>query len=381
MSKIVIVGAGVVGATIAYELSGIAGLEITLIDEKNPGEGATRAALGVLMGIISHKTKGRAWKLRQESLQRYETLIPELESLTGIAIPCNRDGIVLLRSSGEDEENWRKLAHIRQEQGYCLEIWDKETLRQKCPQVNADNLHGAIYSSGDRQINPTSLTDALVTGAAKRGVNCQFGLKVENLGNRWLQGSNLKQCTHIQTPNGIEEIDLLILCTGIGSTPLTDSLAHPVDIRPVLGQALQVKLPQPLEISDFQPILTVNDVHIVPVASAEYWIGATVEFMAENGEIIPETALLEQVYHQAIAFCPTLAEGAIVRTWSGKRPRPEKKSAPIIEYLPGYDNVILATGHYRNGVLLAPATAKIVREMLILKLGISGSSISHQYEV
>jgi glycine/D-amino acid oxidase-like deaminating enzyme len=371
MSKIVIVGAGVVGATIAYELSGIAGLEITLIDEKNPGEGATKAALGVLMGIISHKTKGRAWKLRQESLKCYETLISELESLTGVAIPCNRDGIVLLRSSAEDEENWRKLAYIRQEQGYCLEIWDKETLRQKCPQVNADNLHGAIYSSGDRQINPTSLTDALVTGAAKRGVNCQFGLKVENLDNRWLQGSNLRQCTHIQTSNGIEEIDLLILCAGIGSTPLTNSLAHPVDIRPVLGQALQVKLSQPLEISDFQPILTGNDVHIVPVASAEYWIGATVEFMTENGEIIPETALLEQVYNQAIAFCPALAGGAIVRTWSGKRPRPEKKSAPIIEYLPGYDNVILATGHYRNGVLLAPATAKIVREMLILKLGIS----------
>jgi glycine oxidase len=367
MSKIVIVGAGVVGATIAYELSGIAGLEITLIDEKNPGEGATRAALGVLMGIISHKTKGRAWKLRQESLQRYETLIPELESLTGIAIPCNRNGIVLLRSSAEDEENWRKLAHIRQEQGYCLEIWDKETLSQKCPQVNTDHLYGAIYSSGDRQINPTFLTDALVTGAAKRGVNCQFGLKVGNLVNRRLQGSNLRQCTHVQTPNGIEEIDALILCSGIGSTPLTDSLAHPVDIRPVLGQALQVKLPQPLEISDFQPILTGNDVHIVPVASAEYWIGATVEFMSENGEIIPETALLEQVYHQAIAFCPALAEGAIVRNWSGKRPRPEKKSAPIIEYLPGYDNVILATGHYRNGVLLAPATAKIVREMLILK--------------
>jgi glycine/D-amino acid oxidase-like deaminating enzyme len=76
------------------------------------------------------------------------------------------------------------------------------------------------------------------------------------------------------------------------------------------------------------------------------------------------------VYQQAIAFCPSLAAGAIVRTWSGKRPRPEKKSAPIIEYLPGYDNVILATGHYRNGVLLAPATAKIVREMLSDKLAI-----------
>ncbi|MDB9417639.1 NAD(P)/FAD-dependent oxidoreductase [Microcystis aeruginosa] len=370
MTKIVIIGAGIVGATIAYELSAIKGLEITLIDEKKPGQGATGAALGILMGIISHKTKGRAWKLRQESLKRYETLLPELESLTGLTIPCNRDGIVLLRSSAEDEENWRKLAQIRQEQGYCLEIWDKETLKQKCPQVASDHLQGAIYSPSDHQINPALLTEALVTAAARRGVKCQFGVKVENFGKTELHGSNLRQCTHVYSSNGIEESDFLILSAGIGSTALTETLTHPVEIRPVLGQALQIKLTQPLESSDFKPILTGNDLHILPLAGAEYWIGATVEFMDEKGEIIADTALLEQVYQKAIAFCPSLAAGAIVRTWSGKRPRPEKKSAPIIEYLPGYDNVILATGHYRNGVLLAPATAKMVREMLSGKLAI-----------
>jgi glycine oxidase len=371
MTKIVIIGAGIVGSTIAYELSAIKGLEITLIDEKKPSQGATGAALGVLMGIISHKTQGRAWKMRQESLKRYETLIPELESLTGVTIPCNRHGIVLLRSSDKDEENWHKLAHNRQEQGFLLEIWDRQTLSQKCPQVALDNLQGAIYSPQDRQINPTLLTHALVAGAVKRGVNCHFGVKVENFSVRELSGSNLQQCTHIHSHIGIQEIDHLILSAGIGSTPLTHNLTHPVDIRPVLGQALQIKLPQPLEKTDFQPILTGNDLHIVPLGSAEYWIGATVEFMAENGEIIAKKELLEQVYQQAIAFCPALKSGAIVRTWSGKRPRPEKKSAPIIESLPGYDNIILATGHYRNGVLLAPATAKIVREMLTLKLGIS----------
>lgn len=369
MTKIVIIGAGIVGATIAYELSAVEGLEITLIDEKKPGQGATGAALGILMGIISHKTKGRAWKLRQESLKRYETLLPELESLTGLTIPCHRDGIVLLRSSAEDEENWRKLAQIRQEQGYCLEIWDKETLNQKCPQV-AEHLQGAIYSPSDRQINPAALTESLVVAAARRGVKCQFGVKVENFGKTGIQGSNLRQCTHVYNSNGIEESDFLILSAGIGSTALTETLTHPVEIRPVLGQALQIKLTQPLESSDFKPILTGNDLHILPLAGAEYWIGATVEFMDEKGEIIPDPALLEQVYQQAIAFCPSLAAGAIVRTWSGKRPRPEKKSAPIIEYLPGYDNVILATGHYRNGVLLAPATAKMVKEMLSGKLAI-----------
>jgi glycine/D-amino acid oxidase-like deaminating enzyme len=77
-----------------------------------------------------------------------------------------------------------------------------------------------------------------------------------------------------------------------------------------------------------------------------------------------EAKLLEEVRRQAIAFCPDLADGEILRSWSGKRPRPEGRPAPIIEALAGYNNVILATGHYRNGVLLAPATAVIVREMI-----------------
>ena len=78
MTKIIIVGCGVVGAAIAYELSLISSLDITIIEEKTPASGSTGAALGVLMGVISGKKKGRAWKYRDYSLQRYETLIPEL---------------------------------------------------------------------------------------------------------------------------------------------------------------------------------------------------------------------------------------------------------------------------------------------------------------
>jgi glycine/D-amino acid oxidase-like deaminating enzyme len=77
MSQVVVIGCGIIGAAIAYELSLVAGLEITVLDRQQPAQGATGAALGVLMGAISKKTKGRAWQLRQSSMQRYETLIPE----------------------------------------------------------------------------------------------------------------------------------------------------------------------------------------------------------------------------------------------------------------------------------------------------------------
>jgi glycine/D-amino acid oxidase-like deaminating enzyme len=364
MTKVAIIGCGVVGSAIAYELSRVPGLEISLIDEKVPASGSTGAALGVLMGAISHKTKGRAWQLRQASLERYETLIPELESLTGMQIPFNRQGIVMLLFAGQELERWEKLREIRRFQGWELEIWDLARLQVKCPQIQYEEIIGAVYSPSDRQVNPTILTQALVTGAARNGVNCHFGVKVQKIATTEPNGSNMRRCDRIYIGEEALDVDWLVIAAGLGSTPLTTSLTKSVDVRPVLGQALQLKLNKPLGNPDFQPVITGDDVHIVPIGNGEYWVGATVEFPNEAGEVIAEPVALETVRQEAISFSPALAEAAIVRTWFGKRPRPEGEPAPIIGQLPGYSNVLLATGHYRNGVLLAPATALAIRETI-----------------
>ena len=353
MTKIVIVGCGIVGATIAYELSLIPLLDITVIEQQKPASGSTGAALGVLMGIISGKTKGRAWKLRENSLKRYESLISELESQTGINIPVNHQGIVKLVFAGDNLEKWQKLQQTRQDKGWELAIWSREYLSRQCPQIQDERIIAAVYSPQDRQINPKILTEALVTAATQNGVKFQFGVTVQDYQNQVLL-----------TSEGVLELDYLVIAAGLGSTPLTKSLQQTLDLRPVLGQAIKFKLENNFGLGDFQPVITGNDVHIVPLGNQEYWLGATVEFPNEAGEIIAETELLEAVKQEAIAFCPILAEATILETWSGKRPRPQGQAAPVIGKLTGYDNIILATGHYRNGVLLAPATALEVKSMI-----------------
>lgn len=364
MTKIAIIGSGIVGAAIAYELSRLPGLQITLFDEQQPASGATGASLGVLMGVISQKTGGRAWKLRQASLQRYQTLIPELESLTGSQIPCNRQGIVWLRFQGESVTRWQKLAETRRSQGYKLEIWDLAQLQAHCPQIEGEGIVGAVYSPQDWQISPTALTQALVAGAHQNGVDCQFGLKVQKIEINPLTVSNLRPCYPIQTTGGVFEVEGCVIAAGLGSTALAAPLAQVAAIRPVLGQAMQVKLASPLGNPAFQPIITGHDVHLVPLGGGEYWLGATVEFPNATGEVEAAPALLAALREEAIRFCPALATATILHTWYGKRPRPEGKAAPIIEELPGYSHIWLATGHYRNGVLLAPATALAIRDKI-----------------
>ncbi|MGK7946006.1 MAG: NAD(P)/FAD-dependent oxidoreductase [Microcystaceae cyanobacterium] len=363
MTKIVIIGGGVVGAAIAYELSQDTTLDITLIEKQTPASGSTGAALGVLMGIISHKIKGRQWRLRKNSLERYETLIPELEQLTGARIPYNRQGILKLLSQDEDLEKWENLVIKRKEQGYPLEILNQSQILNIFPHLNLDNFPYGIYSSSDRQLDPQALTHALIKGASLRGVNCQFGFNVQNILFESQEDPNKRQCTGIQTRDGIINLDYLIIAAGLGSTPLTTYLQQTVDIKPVLGQALRLSLESPIK-SDFSPVITANDVHIVPLGETDYWVGATVEFPNQEGKIEDNPQLLEEVRESAIAFCPFLKEGKIVQTWSGRRPRPQGQGAPIIQWLEGYNNVILGTGHYRNGVLLAPATALEIKQLL-----------------
>ncbi|WP_375469289.1 NAD(P)/FAD-dependent oxidoreductase [uncultured Nostoc sp.] len=368
--NVVIIGCGVVGATIAYELSQVKGLKITVCDRQPPAQASTGAALGVLMGAISQKIKGKAWQMRQTSIQRYETLIPELEALTGRKIPFNRQGILMLLSDPplntgiEGISAWEKLVEIRHSQGWHLEIWDTAKLQNMCPQVNHEKITSAVYSPQDRQLDPTALTLALVKAAQQNGVTFKFGVTVLDAQTSAPE-SSAQFCIQLETTEGKIAADWFVVAAGLGSTPLTAKLNQIIDIRPVLGQALQVRVGHPLGNPDFQPTITGNDVHIVPVGGGDYWVGATVEFPSNENEIPPNQELLESAREQAIAFCPELATATIIRTWSGLRPRPEGRPAPVIGKLSGFSNVLLATGHYRNGVLLAPATAYAIREMII----------------
>ena len=373
MSHIVIIGCGIIGATIAYELSLIEGLKITVVDKQPPAQAATGAALGVLMGIISHKVKGKPWRMRQTSVQRYETLIPELEAITNRRIAFNRQGILMLLPSPqvttEDLGFWERIKQTRQNQGWQLEILDVASLEKICPQidVNSKKYVGAIYSPQDRQLDPTALTLALVEAAKHNGVSFKFG--VSALGMKSLSDGENSSARELETTDGVITGDKFIISAGLGSSPLTAQLNQNVDIRPVLGQAIHLRLGHPLGNSEFQPAITCNDIYVVPTdagifPATDYWVGATVEFPQDSGEVSPDKEILEQTLKNAIATFPELSSARVIRTWQGLRPRPENRAAPVIEKLPGYDNVILASAHYRNGVLLAPATAQMVKEMI-----------------
>jgi glycine/D-amino acid oxidase-like deaminating enzyme len=386
MSRVVVVGSGIVGAAIAYELSQVDGLEITVVDQQ-PGPvqatspTSTGAALGLLMATISKREKGQNLAMRWAGIDWYEREIPALIERTGIPIQFNRQGLLMLQGHDDDLRAWEKLAKVRQAQGRRLDLWKRSQLQAVLPQVGLDGVTAGVMAPSDRQLDPVAATQAMVAAAQALGATFRFGVTAQGV-------EKPGRVDTLQTTAGPIGCDWLVIAAGLGSMPLTAALGQPLELRPVLGQAVQVRLPEAMGNPAFQPVITRNDVHVMPLTSGrsetigdgDYWLGATVEFGPEDQDPDdpdprrfdlnsdrwpqPDPDALAGLMAQATAICPELAEAQLIRQWHGWRPRPHGRPAPVIEPLAGYDNVLLATGHYRNGVLLAPATATAIRQVI-----------------
>lgn len=373
--KVVVVGCGVVGAMIAYELSTQVSADICVIDQRQPAQGSTGAALGVLMGIISQKVKGRTWQLREASVRRYCSLIDELQQ-KGHSVPFNDQGIVSLCFDESKLFRWQTLKEKRAAQGWPLEIWSPSELKERCPHIklesefedeNSDrtdqpkirSVAAAIYSPADAQVHPVALTRALVSTAKKQGVRFVLDTEVTGL------EMNGSKCMGVQTVRGDFSADWVVLSAGLGSAALSQLSDQPLELMPVLGQAIEIQLKHELQDDHtFRPVINGDDIQFVPLPASmgenRYWIGATVEFPNGDMPIDAEVEGLKNLQQGAARFCSAIAQADILKTWSGLRPRPVGQPAPVIKLLDNMENVMLATGHYRNGVLLAPATAQQV---------------------
>jgi glycine/D-amino acid oxidase-like deaminating enzyme len=342
--KIIVIGAGIVGATIAYELS--TQCNVTLVDRSpQPASGSTGAALGLLMGIISQKVKGQAWQRREQGIRYYHQLLPQLDAISGIPVSYNSQGLIKLIEEPEERSKWQALADIRKAQGWTMELWEPQQLQER--RVDPSKAAFAVYSPADWQVNPLQLTRALVAAGKQQGVCCLWDRSVMEI------RENL-----VVTDRESLSADWIVIAAGLGST----TLAPQIQLMPVLGQAIHYQLPESIGVKDFQPVLTRNDFHLVPLGGAEYWVGATVEFPV-GAVVNADPAQLDELRQRAIDYFPALAQAHELESWYGLRPRPIDRPAPVIEQLGS--GLLVATGHYRNGVLLAPATAAVVRSIIL----------------
>jgi len=348
MADVVIVGGGIIGCASAYYLSK-AGASVTLLERDEVAGAASGAAAGILVPPPEALPSGAFGDLCRAGVDAYTSLVEALRDETGIDVQYLAPGILLPAGTERRAQVLRAVARWQQGLGLNLEWVEGSPLRLLEPAL-ADSVLGAAYSPQGHHVNPGLLTQALAQAAAGRGVVLKQGTAVVGF---LRQGSRVAA---VRASDGATiAADHVVLAAGPWTRRLARRLGVDVPTRPVRGQMLAYRS------TAVRHIIWGEDGYLVPKPGGFLFAGATVE---DVGFRLGTTRRgLAQVRRMATATAPALRYPEVASDWAGLRPG-SPDGRPIIGRVPGKDNVLVATGHYRNGILLGPITGRLIDQLV-----------------
>jgi len=348
-ADVAIIGAGVIGACIAETLARANRLRIVLLERGTPGCEASNAAAGVLAVASGQARRGVLLELRRLSADMFPVLVDRLQEETGIDVGYRRDGLISLAFSEAEASALQALVQHRREQGLRAEMLSPADVVQLEPAVNP-RMHAAALFPDDRAINSERFVRALSGAAQRRGIELCEHTVVRSLVR---SGSAVQ----LELEGGKIEAGMVIVAAGAWSRPLLESCGIKVPVRPARGEMLAVRPAS----WGLRHTLVAGDGYLVPRNGGEVLIGSTTVFDGFDKHVT--AAGIATLRARAAVMVPWISETAALRSWAGLRPCSTIRR-PIIAPLPGMENVILATGHHRSGILLAPITAQLVAELV-----------------
>jgi glycine oxidase len=346
---VVVVGAGAIGAACAWELAG-AGLRVVLIDRAEPGTEASGASAGMLSAFTPARA-GAIGRLYRLSRDLYRPLAERLRAESGVDIEHEQGGHLELSMTEGEARGARQLAADPAHRDEGLAFLDAEELRRLEPGVTPE-ARGALHLPRNEWVNNGRLVTALVQAGARRGVTCVFGDPVEEL----LCASGRVRGVRTRD-HGSREAAAVVLAAGAWSSAIRGAPAA-LRVRPVKGQMIALGSVPPI----LRHVVVREEIYLVPRASGECLVGATVEDGPHDKHVTAEG--LRWLTSEALATVPALAGAPITRAWAGLRPA-SPDGFPVIGPWPGLAGLVVATAHFRSGILLTPVTARMVRDWIV----------------
>lgn len=351
---VAIIGAGVVGLGIAWRLAG-RGARVTVFDKGAAGAGASHAAAGMLAACLEAEPGEEALTaLGRESQRRWPAFAAELQQLTGIDIGLRTEGTLAVALTSDDQARLAHLLPFQRSLGLPLEWISAAETRRREPHL-ATRLAGAVWSPEDHQVDNRKLAGALRAAAERAGAVIREHTAVDSI---TVEGPRV---TGVVLADGTRvPADVVVLAAGAWSAAvrgLDPALRPPV--RPVKGQMMA------LAMDAAHPLLThvvwAPGVYLVPRRDGRLLVGATVEDKGFDASLTAGgiLSLLEAAWRAV----PAIEELPIAETWVGFRPG-SRDDAPILGPAP-VAGLVYATGHHRNGILLAPVTADGIAALIL----------------
>ncbi|MGA5361619.1 glycine oxidase ThiO [Streptomyces purpurascens] len=355
-SDVLVIGGGIIGLVTAWRAAQ-RGLATAVVDPE-PGDGAAQVAAGMLAAVTElHYGEQTLLGLNLASARRYPDFAAELTDLTGHDLGYRRCGTLAVALDADDRAHLRELHALQQQSGLESQWLSGRECRRLEPML-APGVRGGLRVDGDHQIDPRRLSGALVTACERAGVVFH---------RAWAERLTVvrDRATGVVTADGTAlDAGQVVLAGGSLSGRLAgvpQDVLPPV--RPVKGEVVRLTMPQrhgPFLSRTVRAVVRGSQVYLVPRESGELVIGATSE---ETGWDTTVTAGgVYELLRDAHELVPGITELPFTETRAGLRPG-SPDNAPLLGPT-GLEGLLLATGHYRNGVLLTPVTGDAMAHVL-----------------
>jgi glycine oxidase len=341
----VVAGGGIIGASIAFELAA-AGLSVAVFDAQYPGREASWASAGMISPAPENAAMASLLPISLASARLYPEFIQRVEELSGRTVGYRTDGALdlLMKEMGESEID--EILALHRGAGLSAEPLSGPEAREFEPALTGE-LHAAIHRPDEASVDNRLLTEATLEAARRKGAEIFPGNGAKAL---WTDDA---ACKGLQLESGRVEARWTIVAAGCFSARI-EGVAEYAPVTPAKGQMMALRC----DSVNLKRDLWSGHMYLVPRHDGRIIAGSTVEY--EGFDRTVTVAGMRKILNGAISLVPALESARIEETWAGLRPD-SPDHFPILGPT-DLDGLLMATGHFRSGILLTPITARLIRE-------------------
>jgi len=348
-AEVVVIGGGVIGLTIARALAQRGVRDVCLIERASLGAEASYAAGGILAPQAEADRPDEFFALACRSRDLYDDFAAALRAETGIDVELDPTGTLYVAFSEEDLEEIETRCEWQSQAGLVVEKLAAKEARELEPCVS-ENIRGALRFPRDVQVENRRLVNAIINSVANSGIDIFTDTNVESI------SAARGQIRGVQTSRGFISCNVAIVAAGTWSSAIPSSQTPPIE--PIRGQMICF---------DAKPQLTRHVLYsprgyLVPRQDGRLLAGSTSEHAGFTKQVT--AGGISHILANANEISPAVSRLAILDTWAGLRPR-AADGLPVLGPCGEIDGLFYATGHYRNGILLAPVTGELIAEAVI----------------
>lgn len=352
---VLIIGGGVIGCGIAHELAK-SKTKVLLLEKEQVGTGASYASAGMVAPLSDNLEEGPLLELGLRSFNIYQPFLREVEASAGMGVECLPSGIIRTATTEEEVFDLKRSLDMAKGVGIELQYLDGDEARKLEPLLGPRVL-AATWSPTEPQLNPSRLVEALRRSAVSRGAVIREQSPVSGMVRA---GSRIDG---VRVAGETVHAGTIVLATGSWACQAGDWLGFDLPVYPVRGQVVYVnKLARPL-----QHTIMHGMTYATPKGDSTTLVGSTLEEDVGFDQRVT-VAGMASILTRIQDLAPSIGLTTVNHTRAGLRPW-SRDHLPVLGPAPGADNLVIAAGHYRSGILLTPVTARMIVDFIVKGAG------------